>query len=53
MYDVLKVVNWLRARNFADMREDENVEELTQMKTMKLLYYIQAASLVVTNHRFF
>ena len=41
MYDVFKVVNWLRVKNNADMRQDPNVEELSQMKAMKLLYYIQ------------
>lgn len=53
MYDVFKVVNWLRVKNNADMRLNPNVEELTQMKTMKLLYYIQAASLSITSHRMF
>lgn len=53
MYDVFKVVNWLRVKNNADMRLNPNVEELTQIKTMKLLYYIQAASLSITSHRMF
>ena len=53
MYDVFKIVNWLRVRNNADLRSDENAEELTQMKAMKLLYYIQAASLVITGKRMF
>lgn len=53
MYDVFKVVNWLRVKNHADMRTDPNVEELTQMKVMKLLYYIQAANLTITGHRLF
>ena len=53
MYDVLKIVNWLRVKNNAELREDPNSEELTQMKAMKLLYYIQAASLVVTKKRMF
>lgn len=53
MYDVLKIVNWLRVKNSADMNQNENVEELTQMKAMKLLYYIQAASLVINNKRLF
>lgn len=53
MYNVFQVVNWLRVRNSADLRTDLNAEELTQMKAMKLLYYIQAASLVVTGHRMF
>lgn len=53
MYNAFKVVNWLRVRNNADVRTNPNVEELTQMKVMKLLYYIQAASLVITGHRMF
>lgn len=51
-YSVFKVVNWLRVKN-AELRLDPNAEELTQMKAMKLLYYIQAASLVVTGKRMF
>jgi uncharacterized phage-associated protein len=43
-YSALKIVNWLRVRNNAELRLDPNAEELTQMKAMKLLYYIQAAS---------
>lgn len=51
MYNVFQVENWLRVRNNADLRIDPNAEELTQMKAMKLLYYIQAASLVFTGKR--
>ena len=40
-------------KNNAELRLDPNAEELTQMKAMKLLYYIQAASLVVTGKRMF
>lgn len=48
MVDVLKLVNWMRVKNNADLQTDNpNVEELTQMKAMKLLYYMQAASLVI------
>lgn len=52
-YNALKIVNWLRVRNNAELRLDPNAEELTQMKAMKLLYYIQAASLAVTGRRLF
>lgn len=52
-YRALKIVNWLRVRNNAELRLDPNAEELTQMKAMKLLYYIQAASLAVTGRRLF
>ncbi|EEU31057.1 toxin-antitoxin system, antitoxin component, Xre domain protein [Limosilactobacillus coleohominis 101-4-CHN] len=53
MYNVFEIVNWLRVKNNADMRQNPNIEELTQMKVMKLLYYIQAASLSITNKRMF
>lgn len=53
MYDVFKIVNWLRVRNNADMRQNPNIEELSQMKAMKLLYYIQAASLSISGKRMF
>lgn len=53
MYDVFKIVNWLRVKNNADMQQNPNEDELTQMKAMKLLYYIQAASLSITNKRMF
>lgn len=52
-YSALKIVNWLRVRNNAELRLDPNAEELTQMKAMNLLYYIQAASLAVTGRRLF
>lgn len=53
MYNALQVVNWLRVKNVADLKLDENAEELTQMKAMKLLYYMQAASLVLNHRRLF
>lgn len=53
MYDVLKVVNWLRVRNDLELRLDDNAEELTQFKAMKLLYYIQGTSLAYLKQRFF
>lgn len=53
MYNVFQVVNWLRVKNNAELNSSENAEELTQMKAMKLLYYIQAASLVITGKRMF
>ena len=53
MYSVFQIVNWLRVKNNAELNSSENAEELIQMKAMKLLYYIQAASLVVTGKRMF
>lgn len=53
MYDVLKIVNWMRVKNKAELLENANAEELTQMKAMKLLYYIQGVSLVYLDQRLF
>ena len=36
MYDVFKILNWLRVKNYKDMQSDNpNIEELTQMKAME------------------
>lgn len=53
MYDVLKIVNWLRVRNKADKRLNHNIEKLTKIKTMKLLYFVQGTNLVASGKRFF
>lgn len=53
MYNVFKVVNWLRVRNHAELRESEYAEVLTQMKAMKLLYYIQGVSLAYLGKKIF
>jgi uncharacterized phage-associated protein len=47
MIDVLKIVNWFRVKNDADMKLKDFTEELTQMKVMKLLYYVQGVYLVL------
>ncbi|GAX07117.1 hypothetical protein IWT25_02465 [Secundilactobacillus pentosiphilus] len=38
-YSSLQLANWFRIKNFHDSLKDENVEELTQMKVVKLLYF--------------
>lgn len=53
MADVLKIVNWLRVKNSSDLKLSDSTEELTQMKVMKLLYYIQGTSLVYLGSRMF
>lgn len=47
MIDVLKIVNWFKVRNYSDMKTNDNVEALTQLKVMKLLYYAQGVSLAL------
>lgn len=49
MFNVLNLVDWFRVKNHAEMRLNANVEALTRMKVMKLLYYVQGISLVYRN----
>lgn len=50
--DVMKLVNWFRVASNAEMRTID-ADELTQMKVMKLLYYVQGTCLAVYGHRAF
>ncbi|MDY5164171.1 DUF4065 domain-containing protein [Leuconostoc falkenbergense] len=52
-FSALQVVNWFRAQNVADMKTDEMVEPLTQMKAMKLLYYAQGIMLAAYDRKLF
>lgn len=52
MTDVLKIVNWFRAVSHAQMRQYD-ADELSQMKVMKLLYYVQGTYLAVYGNRAF
>lgn len=51
--DVLEVVNWFKVKNFSDMKDDQNVEPISQMKIMKLLYYVQGVTLAVYGEKMF
>ncbi|WP_395323064.1 Panacea domain-containing protein [Levilactobacillus parabrevis] len=52
MTDVFKIVNWFRVTSNADMRTIK-ADELTQMKVMKLLYYVQGTYLAVHGEKAF
>ncbi|MFC6288759.1 Panacea domain-containing protein [Levilactobacillus angrenensis] len=52
MTDVLKIVNWFRAVSNAQMRQYGD-DELSQMKVMKLLYYVQGTFLAVYGRQAF
>ncbi len=41
---IIKIVDWFRVKNIILQRSDENIEDLTQMKVMKLVYYVQGLS---------
>lgn len=53
MKEAMKFVNWFRVHNNADMKRYDFTEPLTQMKVMKLLYYVQGVSLAVNNEKAF
>ncbi|KRK88286.1 type II TA system antitoxin MqsA family protein [Lentilactobacillus sunkii] len=38
-YTALQLTNWYRVTNYFDAKSDENIENLTQMKVVKLLYF--------------
>jgi len=52
MTDVFKIVNWFRVTSNAEMRTLQ-ADELTQMKVMKLLYYVQGTYLAVHQQKAF
>ncbi|WP_461220858.1 type II toxin-antitoxin system antitoxin SocA domain-containing protein [Lactococcus cremoris] len=41
---IIKIVDWFRVKNIILQRSNENIEDLTQMKVMKLVYYVQGLS---------
>lgn len=51
--NVMQIVNWFRVRNVSDMKKNEMVEPLTQMKVMKLLYYAQGLTLAAFDRELF
>ena len=53
MKKVMKFVNWFRVHNYADLKQYDFAEPLTNMKVMKLLYYVQGVSLAVNNEKSF
>lgn len=53
MKEVMKFVNWFRVHNNADLKRYDFAKPLTQMKVMKLLYYVQGVSLAVNNEKAF
>jgi len=53
MTDVMKFVNWFRVKSNAQIRQFNFADELTQMKVMKLLYYVQGTNLAVYNKKAF
>lgn len=42
---VMQLVDWFRVENVILQKSDDYVEDLTQMKAMKLVYYVQGVSL--------
>ncbi|WP_461243377.1 Panacea domain-containing protein [Secundilactobacillus muriivasis] len=53
MLSVMTFVNWFRVKSNAQMRQYDFADELTQMKVMKLLYYVQGTNLAVYDQKAF
>lgn len=53
MKEVMQFVNWFRVHNNADLKRYDFAEPLTQMKVMKLLYYVQGVNLAVNDEKAF
>ncbi|MGZ1214409.1 toxin-antitoxin system, antitoxin component, Xre domain protein, partial [Lactobacillus delbrueckii subsp. bulgaricus] len=47
-FTAVQLANWLRVENYFGRELDENVEPLTQMKLIKLLYFAYGRYLVKT-----
>jgi len=52
MTDVFKIVNWFRAVSNVQMRQYD-ADELSQLKVMKLLYYVQGTFLAMHGEKAF
>lgn len=47
--NVEDIVDWFRVQNYIDIRKNNSIKRITQMKVMKLLYYVQGVCLVIYN----
>lgn len=52
-FTALQLSNWYRVQNYFDAEEDPNVEELSQMKVVKLLYFAFGRYLVKSKNKLF
>lgn len=52
-YTALQLANWYRVQNYFDAELDPNVEELSQMKVVKLLYFAFGRYLARTHEKLF
>ena len=52
-FTAVQLANWLRVENYFGRELDENVEPLTQMKLIKLLYFAYGRYLVKTHNKLF
>ncbi|WP_051999952.1 Panacea domain-containing protein [Schleiferilactobacillus shenzhenensis] len=49
VYAAMTIANWFLVRHAAEMRADDGIDPMTQMKLHKLLYYAQGVHLAVTD----
>ncbi|MCQ2569986.1 MAG: DUF4065 domain-containing protein [Limosilactobacillus sp.] len=52
-FTAVQLANWLRVENYFEREIDLNIDPLTQMKAIKLLYFSYGRFLVSTKHKLF
>ncbi|AKP64279.1 phage-related infection protein [Levilactobacillus koreensis JCM 16448] len=52
-FTALQLANWYRVQNYFDAQRDPNVEELSQMKVLKLLYFAFGRHLALSHSPLF
>lgn len=52
-FTAVQLANWFRVENYYSRQLDENIDPLTQMKVIKLLYFAYGRYLVKTRNRLF
>lgn len=52
-YTAVQLANWIRAENYFEREIDPNIDPLTQMKVIKLLYIAYGRYLVATHNKLF
>lgn len=52
-FSAVQLANWFRVTNYFDFKADQNIDPLTQMKVIKLLYFAYGRHLVATHSKLF
>ncbi|AGK95192.1 Panacea domain-containing protein [Clostridium pasteurianum] len=53
MYKAKEIARWFLIRNYAEEQQDSEIEEMTNLKIQKLLYYAQGVHLAIEDYPLF